>query len=85
MKRLLATFLLAQVVICAALLFPEVAAARIPEPPPWRQMHGHTTIAKTRQFCGSSPAHRRSLESRFARAEWPIRRHSLVVGQGVAV
>lgn len=37
MKTLVATFLLAQVVICAALLYPEAAAARIPEPPPWRQ------------------------------------------------
>lgn len=36
MKTLIVTFLLAQVVICAALLFPEVAAARIPEPPPLR-------------------------------------------------
>ncbi len=37
MKTLIVTFLLAQVVICVVLLFPEVAAARIPEPPPWRQ------------------------------------------------
>ena len=49
MKTLLATFLLAQIVICVALLFPEVAAARIPEPPPWRQharSHVHQTNPK---------------------------------------
>jgi hypothetical protein len=55
MKTLLATFLLAQVAICAALLFPGVAAARLPEPPPSRQharsrLHHSNTAILRRTF-----------------------------------